>query len=102
MLVGNKSELADVNLNMNTMQEKYENIIGFYPVSCTSKKKRFVRYFEAFQEDLIEHLSKIGTHQVMFTPNEFTVLQAVRECSRQDAFLPHDQFDELCLSLIHI
>jgi small GTP-binding protein len=35
LLVGNKSDLADVNLDMHRLREAYPNIRGFFPVSCT-------------------------------------------------------------------
>ncbi len=89
MLVGNKSDLTAVNLDMNALREKYSNIVDFYPVSCTSQESRFTLCYELFCGDLIEQLKTVGTHQVMFTNNQFEVLEQVRQLSRKNAFLDH-------------
>lgn len=49
MLVGNKSDLTAVNLDMNALREKYKNIIGFYEISCTSKASRFQHLYALFR-----------------------------------------------------
>ena len=96
MLVGNKSDLTAVNLDMNALREKYTNIVDFYPVSCTSQEPRFTRRYQLFCDDLVEQLKTVGTHQAMFTNNQFEVLEQVRELSRKNAFLDHEKFDGLC------
>lgn len=96
MLVGNKSDLTAVNLDMNALREKYSNIIDFYAISCTSETSSFKRRYKLFRDELIEQLAAVGMHQVMFTPNQFKALDQIRQLSRENAFLPHDQFDGLC------
>jgi GTPase SAR1 family protein len=96
MLVGNKSDLTEVNLDMNALKEKYPNIVGFYSLSCTDQTPKFTQRFAAFQTELVEHLQAIGTHQVYFTDEQFNVLKTVREQSPKQAFLSHEKFDQLC------
>ena len=96
MLVGNKSDKVKVNLDMYALTEKYKNIVGFYPLSCTSKEVELKLGFDAFEAVLIKQLKEVGTHQVMFTPNQFVVLEQVRKESSKNAFLAHDKFDDLC------
>ncbi|NOY62616.1 MAG: hypothetical protein GXP10_05565, partial [Gammaproteobacteria bacterium] len=96
MLVGNKCDLTPVNLDMRALKEKYPNIVGFYPLSCTQVADRFKHQYATFRADLIEQLQRVGTHQLYFTKNQFAVLQSVRERSPTDAFLSHEAFDALC------
>ncbi|MEE9302777.1 MAG: COR domain-containing protein [Thiotrichaceae bacterium] len=96
MLVGNKSDKVKVNLDMHALVEKYKNIIGFYPLSCTSEEAEFKLDYEKFETVLIKQLKEVGTHQVLFTPNQFAVLGQVRKESRKEAFLAHEKFDALC------
>ena len=95
MMVGNKSDKDPVNLDMEALTERYKNIIGFFPLSCTSDEEEFLLDFTKFQTVLIKQLQAVGTHQVEFTPNQFKVLDQVRTLSRTDAFLDHNKFDEL-------
>ncbi|MGV6851047.1 MAG: COR domain-containing protein [bacterium] len=97
MLVGNKADKESVNLDMNALREKYPNIIDFYPVSCTSSQQKYLSRFQVFQDDLVERLQQVDTHQVMFTQNQFSMLENLRERSRKSALLDHEAFDGLCL-----
>lgn len=96
MLVGNKAEKEKVDLDMNALKERYPNIIDFYPVSCTSHEKAHLSRFDVFHDDLVRQLKAVDTHQVMFTPNQFKMLEQLREQSRTQAFLDHSVFDDLC------
>lgn len=98
MIVGNKSDQAMVNLDMNSLTEKYNNIVGFYPLSCTEYKSRGVhrQRYEIFKQDLAEQLQKVGTHQVYFTNEQFIVLEVLREESSKSSFLPKQEFITLC------
>ena len=96
MLVGNKSDLTEVNLDMHALKEKYSNIVGFYPLSCTDKTPIFIQRFAIFQTQLVEQLKAVGTHKVYFTDEQFNVLKTLREQSPKQAFLPHKDFDQLC------
>ncbi|MCK5355686.1 MAG: hypothetical protein KAJ63_11245, partial [Methyloprofundus sp.] len=96
MIVGNKSDITAINLDMNALQENYPNILEYYPVSCISQEPRFISRFNVFRDDLSEQLKAVGTHQVMFTPNQFDVLKKVQQLSRKNAFLDYDEFDGLC------
>jgi hypothetical protein len=98
MIVGNKFDQAAVNLDMNYLQQKYPHIIGFYPLSCTQAQGAFKAKFDSFKHDFCQHLMNIGTHQVLFTSEQFEVLEALRACATNRAFLPHSEFDSLCES----
>ena len=97
MLVGNKCDLTPVNLDMRALKEKYPNIVDFYSLSCTRLADgHYKSRYETFRADLIEQLLKVGTHQIYFTENQFSMLQSVRERSPKSAFLSHKEFDQLC------
>ncbi len=96
MLVGNKSDLAQVNLDMHSLTEKYPNIINFYPLSCSQYKGSSKPCFETFQQDLITELQKVGTHQVYFTDQQFDVMQNLQSLARKQAFLKQQDFKTLC------
>lgn len=97
MLVGNKADLTSVNLDMHHLKEKYQNIIGFYPISCSQVANgRYELYFDMFKKDFIEQLQALGTHQIYFTKEQFSVLKEVRKRSTKSAFLSFTEFDELC------
>ena len=68
----------------------------FYPISCTSNEAHFKRRYDLFHDELVDQLKALDTHQTKFNPNEFQVLEQVRELSRKQAFLDHDKFDQLC------
>lgn len=40
LLVGNKADEAQIHLQMQTLSQKYPNLKGFYPVSCTGSKNQ--------------------------------------------------------------
>ncbi len=96
MLVGNKADKASVNLDMNALREKYPNILDFYAISCTATEQSYRNRFQTFHDDLVENLKRVDTHQVMFTPQQFTMLETLRERSRHSAFLDDEAFDKLC------
>jgi len=96
MIVGNKADLASVNLNMAYLQGKYPSIVGFYPVSCTQAQTAYKTKFASFQEDFCEQLRQVGTHQMLFTKEQFAVLQDLRPYQAQSAFLKQDEFTAIC------
>ncbi len=96
MLVGNKSDLTQVNLDMRALKENYSNIVGFYPVSCVIQANKYKGLFESFQSDLIEQLRIVGENQISFTDNQFAALKELRRRSSKSAFLRHSEFNKLC------
>ncbi len=96
MLVGNKSELTLVNLDLQFLQDKYPNIIGFYPISCSQHKGVFQSRFEIFKLELIEQLQKIGSHGVLLTEQQFEVVEILRSRVRNQAFIHQRDFEILC------
>jgi len=96
MIVGNKADLATINLDMSYLKSKYANIIDFYPVSCTQASSQFKAKFDSFKQDFCQQLREVGTNQMQFTKEQFGVLEALRHYSPQAAFLSHQRFTEIC------
>ena len=96
MLVGNKSDLTQVNLDMYSLREKYPSIIGFYPLSCSQREGVFQSRFDTFKGDLIDQLQKVGTHQVHSTEQQFEVMRTLRDRANHQAFLKQKDFETLC------
>ncbi len=96
LLVGNKADQVQVNLDMNYLREKYPNIVDFYPVSCTKCHDNFKAEFERFRRDFIKQLRVVGMHRIMFTKRHFAVLESVRDLSPKQTFLPKDTYEALC------
>ncbi|HIO92443.1 MAG TPA: hypothetical protein EYG68_06300 [Leucothrix mucor] len=96
LLVGNKVDQANIDIDREALSEKYSNIIGFYPLSCTSKDAELEKDFAQFTTVLIEQLKAVGTHQIQFSQNDFFALEKIRKLSRNNAFLDQEQFDTVC------
>ena len=91
LLVGNKLDFAQVNLQMEQLEEAYPNIRGFYPISCT---KSFG--IDEFKNALVEQLKAVGVAQVKFAKSHFAVLKDLRALSTKEQFLPKESFEKLC------
>lgn len=97
MLIGNKADAAPVLLDLAYLQNKYKNIVGFFPISCTkADEPEYAHKFNDFRQQFCAELKKVGTHQIQFTPPQFAVLQRLREYSSAKAFISHDDFNKLC------
>jgi C-terminal of Roc, COR, domain/Ras of Complex, Roc, domain of DAPkinase len=98
MIVGNKHDQTPVHLDMASLQAKYPNVLGFYPISCTQALTpgAYQHQFNAFRAVFCQQLTKLGTHQVMFTDAQFKVLTELRRRAAQQAFLQHTEFNTLC------
>jgi small GTP-binding protein len=96
MIVGNKIDQTGLNLNMGALTQKYPQIVGFFPISCTQAGGAYSAQFSVFKQAFAQQLQKVGTHQMMFTPAQFQVLQRLRELTAQSSFLKHEDFDLLC------
>lgn len=96
MLVGNKHDLMPVNLDMGALKEKYPNITGFYPLSCVDRRKKYARLFETFKLDLIDQFLELNIHQVLFSKNEFLLLESLRELSASQSLIKHEDYVSLC------
>nr|WP_286011441.1 COR domain-containing protein [Methylovulum psychrotolerans] len=97
MIVGNKADQANVNLDMAYLQGKYPSrIVGFYPLSCTQAQNGYKAKFISFQEDFCQQLRQVGTHQMLFTPAQFAVLQDLLPYQKASAFLEKKEFAAIC------
>ena len=81
---------------MDYLTEKYKNIIGFYPLSCTQAKTAYRAEFQLFKDKFCRHLQGVGIHQMKFSPAQFAVLEELRAYSPKKAFLPHTEFNAIC------
>ncbi|WP_409266330.1 COR domain-containing protein [Massilia sp. BHUDP2] len=98
MVVGNRIDQADLNIDMGLLREKYQNIVGYYPLSCTQAQGRFASHANTFRDAFRREVLAISTHQVMFTEEQFEVLQELRQLTRKQSFLPKQEFDQICNS----
>lgn len=99
MIVGNKADKADkagLNLDMSYLKGKYPGIVDYYPLSCIQAQTEYQAEFERFHRDFCLHLKAVSTHQMLFTPEQFGVLEELRAMASQSAFLTHDDFTVLC------
>ncbi|MGZ8174832.1 MULTISPECIES: COR domain-containing protein [Methylobacter] len=96
LLVGNKADEAQIHLQMQTLSQKYPNIKGFYPLSCTEAKTSHQLQFDCFKQALAEQLQAVGMHQMMFTPAQANVLDELRQYSPDHAFLSESDFNQIC------
>ena len=96
MIVGNKDDQIPVQLNMASLQEKYKNVLNFYPLFCTQAQGNYEHKFQAFLHDFRQQLTQLGTRQVMFTDAQFKVLKALRQRAAKHAFIAHKEFNDLC------
>jgi GTPase SAR1 family protein len=94
LLVGNKADEAQIHLQMQTLSQKYPNLKGFYPVSCTEAKNRYQSQFDIFKQALTHELQAVGIHQMLFTPAQGKVLDELRQI--EDAFLNENEFNRIC------
>lgn len=96
MIVGNKADQSGINLDMGYLKGKYSNIVDFYPLSCTQAKTSHKAEFERFQRDFCRQLQQVGTHQMLFSQDQFAVLEDLRGRSPKAAFLKHSEFNDIC------
>lgn len=96
MLVGNKVDLVRINLDLATLKDRYPNIVGFYPLSCTQYETGYKSEFDSFKRDFIQRLKQLDLHQVQFLGEHFHAMDALRAESRQQAFLTQDAFNRFC------
>lgn len=94
IIVGNRADQADLNLDMGLLRQKYPNIVKYCPLSCTGAKTTHRSHYDDFYQAFCQQLSALGTHQVMFTTPQFALLQALR--ASRASFLAKTDFDELC------
>lgn len=96
MIVGNKADLAGINLDMGYLKNKYPNIVDFYPISCTQATIQFKAKFDSFKQDFCQQLRQVGTDQMLFTKEQFGVLEVLRHYSLNAAFLSQQKFIDIC------
>lgn len=98
LLVANKCEVTELKLDYATLHRKYPNIIGYYSLSCAQALDGVhASKFADFKRRLIDELHALNKNQVMFSPEHFHVLQAVRQAASEKSFLPSHEFTRLCV-----
>jgi len=96
LLVGNKADVMALHLDLNTLKDSYPNLVGFFPLSCIGYRDQYRHQFEIFRNALAAELRQAGTHQLLFTPRHFAVLEALRQWPKDQAFLPKPDYEALC------
>ncbi len=96
MIVANKADKARLSVDMGYLKTKYPSIIDLYPLACTQVKGAFKAEFERFFRDFCQHLQCVDTHNMLFTEQQFAVLEALRVYSPQSAFLKQQEFAAIC------
>lgn len=96
IIVGNKWDISPVNIDMQFLKNKHSNIVGFFPLSCLHYKSKLKQYFDSFLLTFENELKKVGTHQILFTKNQFDVLEKIIEESQKKAFLTNQEYDVIC------
>lgn len=97
LIVANKADKEPVRLDENLLMGKYPGMIqGFFQLSTTEAKRTFRNQFDAFKQALCQQLQAVGLHQVQFQQAHFAVLQNLRQRTPQQAFLTHQDYDQLC------
>ncbi|RTZ62858.1 MAG: hypothetical protein DSZ29_07625 [Aquificaceae bacterium] len=96
LLVRNKIDLEKDALNSGALTKKYPNIVGVHSLSSLSKADEFAQNFVQFSEDFSQQLKALGTHEILFSANQFAALDKIRDLCRQNALLDQEKFDEIC------
>nr|VFK57219.1 MAG: Ras of Complex, Roc, domain of DAPkinase [Candidatus Kentron sp. TC] len=97
LLVGNKCDLAPVNVDLNRLRESYPNIQGFHGLSSTQYRGRFAREFGIFRDAFVAQLARAGeSARLYFSRNEFAFIAALRAESRRNSFLEKAAFEARC------
>ena len=96
ILVGNKADKVRINLDMDSLTERYPNIINFYNLSCTQYKTEYQSDFARFKRDFVQQLKQLDLHQVKFLEAHFNAMEALRAQSREQAFLTQAEFKQYC------
>jgi len=96
LLVGNKADVMPVALDLQTLKNKYPNIVDFHSISCTEAKGAHRTRFELFRDDFIAKLQGLGKQAERFSPAQFNVLKTIEQQAAQDDFIKEAGFDEIC------
>jgi len=97
LIVGNKADLAPINLNFNSLKEKFENIIDLYPLSCTKYQADYKPEFERFLRDFSKIIREtVKRQQIYFTDAHFNVLTKLQKFTPAKAFLEEKEFHQIC------
>jgi hypothetical protein len=96
LIVGNKSDQVQVNLDLKSLRDKYPNIIDFFALSCTGAKGRFKLQFELFRQAFETAVQDLGKHGERCTARQFSVLKEIQSEALREDFLPRHAFVRIC------
>jgi small GTP-binding protein len=96
LIVGNRIDQADLALDLGFLKNKYPNIVGYFPISCTKAKSEYANYAAAFKQAFCKQLVALTTHQMMFTKQQFSLLQELQSLTPTHSFLAKSDFEKLC------
>ena len=89
LVVGNKIDQNQMNINQKGLSDKYRNIKGFYPVSCETNKN-----IGRLKEDLIKEIGVLnGIHDVL-PESWFRVKEELEKIDKDH--IPFDDYIKVC------
>lgn len=96
IIVGNKIDISVLNIDLEHLNRRFPNIIGYFPISCLNYKTSYKYEFEIFIKSFTDNLKLVGTHQVLLTNEHFGILNEILTLTHKQSFLTHDQFTKIC------
>ncbi len=97
LIVWNKADLTPINLDFNSLKQKFENIIDLYPLSCTKYQADYKPEFERFLRDFSKIIREtVDQQQIYFTDAHFNVLTKLQKFTPRKAFLEETEFNQIC------
>ena len=96
LIVGNKADVMPISLDLQTLRNKYPNIIELHSLSCTQAKNALRKKFELFRDDFIARLQALGEQAERFSPAQFKALKTIEDQAAKDDFIQESGFDEIC------
>lgn len=98
LIVANRAEEAQLNLDMVALQRKYPNVKGHFPISCVQAQGAYRDHAQAFISAFAAQLRALGTHQVMLTKEQFGVMELLNTRAAAQSFLSKQGFEKICAS----
>jgi GTPase SAR1 family protein len=96
LIVGNKLDLAPVWVDLAPLERVYDNIVGFFSVSCTEALSTRKTEFDAFRAAFEAQLPKVLRSQVFLTPAQLKLIDDLRAEARTETFLERSRFSSMC------
>lgn len=96
LIVANRAEEAQLNLDVAALQRKYPNVKGHFPISCVQAQGAYRDHAQAFIAAFAAQLRALGTHQVMLSKEQFGVMELLKTRAAAQSFLSKADFEKIC------